>query len=86
MLLKLMRAPIKYFDSTPSGQIVSKFSNDIGLMDYNLVFSLLNFLTGANISLVIFINVFSVNLIYVIPGIITIILISIVFIYLQRPT
>jgi ATP-binding cassette, subfamily C (CFTR/MRP), member 4 len=42
MVNKIMRSPISYFDYTPSGQIINKFSNDIGIMDYVLAFNIVN--------------------------------------------
>ena len=41
MLESILKAPIKYYDQTPSGRIINKFSNDIGLMDTAL---LINFI------------------------------------------
>lgn len=42
MVNKILRSPISYFDYTPSGQIINKFSNDIGIMDYVLAFNIVN--------------------------------------------
>ena len=42
MISKLMKSPIRYFDYTPSGQIISKFSNDFGVMDQLFAFSAVN--------------------------------------------
>jgi ATP-binding cassette, subfamily C (CFTR/MRP), member 4 len=38
MTLKLLRAPISYFERNPSGRIVNKFAGDIGTMDFLLFF------------------------------------------------
>ena len=36
MLHGLVRCKASYFDMTPSGRLISKFSNDLGILDYNL--------------------------------------------------
>jgi ATP-binding cassette subfamily C (CFTR/MRP) protein 4 len=33
MVFKLTNAPISYFDTTPSGRIINRFSNDLSLAD-----------------------------------------------------
>ena len=33
MFQKVLRSPVLYFDKTPTGRIINKFSNDIGLLD-----------------------------------------------------
>ena len=37
MLGKLLRAPMSYFDITPRGQLINRFSGDIGTVDKELV-------------------------------------------------
>lgn len=34
MTMKLLRAPISFFERNPSGRLVNKFSGDIGTMDF----------------------------------------------------
>lgn len=36
MLNSLLRSPSSFFDSTPSGMLINKFSNDLGLLDRSL--------------------------------------------------
>ena len=36
MIHGIVRSPSAYFDVTPSGRLNSKFSNDLGIMDYVL--------------------------------------------------
>lgn len=36
MLQGLMKTPIQYYDKTPTGRIINKFSNDISIMDTTL--------------------------------------------------
>ncbi|EAS01881.2 ABC transporter C family protein (macronuclear) [Tetrahymena thermophila SB210] len=46
MFNQLTRAPIQYFDQTPSGRILNKFSSDIGNADLMLPFMLFDSLEG----------------------------------------
>jgi ABC-type multidrug transport system fused ATPase/permease subunit len=32
-----MRSPASFFDSTPSGILINKFSNDLGVIDSSLI-------------------------------------------------
>lgn len=36
LIFSTMRAPIRYFDSTPVGRLLSRFSKDIDVVDTNL--------------------------------------------------
>ena len=36
MLYGMVRSPASYFDVTPSGQLISRFSNDMGILDNSL--------------------------------------------------
>lgn len=58
MIYRLLRAPMKYFDRTPSGQIISRFSNDLGILDYSIAFSFVGFFSGISITIVMSINIF----------------------------
>lgn len=57
MFDRLSRAPVTYFESNPSGRIVTKFSNDVGTMDFVLYFHLVdcteNPMTFANLILTV---------------------------------
>jgi hypothetical protein len=33
MLINLLRSPSGYFDVTATGQLINRFSNDLGVMD-----------------------------------------------------
>ncbi|XP_055548703.1 multidrug resistance-associated protein 1 isoform X7 [Wyeomyia smithii] len=43
LLGNLMRLPIAFFDTTPKGRIVARFSNDINTLDYSLPFNIKQF-------------------------------------------
>ena len=36
MLYNIMRSPMSFFDTTPSGRIVNRFSSDVAVVDNNL--------------------------------------------------
>ena len=36
MLSNIMRSPMSFFDTTPSGRIVNRFSSDVAVVDNNL--------------------------------------------------
>jgi ATP-binding cassette subfamily C (CFTR/MRP) protein 4 len=38
MMHGLVRCPSSYFDTTPTGRLINKFSNDLGILDNMLVF------------------------------------------------
>jgi hypothetical protein len=42
MLFALLRSPTQYFDITPTGRLINRFSNDLGIMDNTLAFTLID--------------------------------------------
>jgi len=52
MLRSVFFSPIPFFDKNPLGRIISRFSNDISIIDKNLVSSLLEVLEGFSLFLV----------------------------------
>ena len=42
MVQAIVRCPGKFFDKTPSGNLVNKFSNDIGIIDNVLFFGMID--------------------------------------------
>lgn len=84
MIHGLVRSPSFYFDITPTGRLNNKFSNDLGIMDNMLAFVLTDSIEGPIISLVLLANVFTINVYFLIPGVINIIFIVIFFIYCKK--
>ena len=38
MMHGLVRCPSNYFDTTPTGRLINKFSNDLGILDNTMAF------------------------------------------------
>ena len=41
MVESLVRSPLAYFDTTPSGQVTNRFSSDLALLDNGILYSLI---------------------------------------------
>ncbi len=81
MIHGVVRSPSWYFDVTPTGRLNNKFSNDLGIMDNMLAFILTDSIEGPIISIVLLVNIFSINLWFLIPGILNLVFIVVYFIY-----
>ena len=81
MVLGLVRSPSWYFDVTPSGDIINKFSNDLGILDSNLNFVLMDSIEGPIICLILLSNIFSIDLFFLIPGVINIVFLVFYFMF-----
>jgi len=44
MINGIVRSPCDFFDSTPSGRLTNKFSNDLGILDNTLAFAMCDLL------------------------------------------
>lgn len=84
MIHGLVRSPSAYFDVTPTGRLNNKFSNDLGIMDNMLAFVLTDSIEGPIVSIILLVNVFTINLFFLIPGILNIIFILIFFAYCKN--
>jgi len=73
MIHGLVRCPSSYFDTTPTGRLINKFSNDLGILDNTLSFVFVDMIDGPIISLIMLVNVFQINLLFIPPGVISII-------------
>ena len=63
----LMNSPCSYFDINSSGQLHSKFSNDLGIMDNVLTNVLSDSIEGPLITLILIINVVFINIYFLGP-------------------
>ena len=84
MIHGLVRSPCSYFDITPSGRLNNKFSNDLGIMDNLLAFFLVYSIEGTITCLILIANVFSINLYFLIPGILNIIVVVGFYLYWKK--
>ena len=85
MIHGLVRSPCTYFDQTPTGQLTNKFSNDLGVLDNALAFNLVDIFEGPLIMCVLLVNIFSIDLFFLIPGFLSAIFISIAFLFCKQP-
>ena len=68
MLMGVLRSPFSYFDVTPSGQLASNFSNDLGILDNNIVDNFLLGIDRAILWVVMSAGIMRMNLIYLWPS------------------
>ena len=80
MLKSLLRAPLSYFDANSSGSMLSKFSNDMNHLEFNMIFLLLDVIEGPIITLVMLVNMASINLLFLVPTLLC--LLSFIFIFI----
>ena len=85
MIHGLVRCPSSYFDTTPTGRLINKFSNDLGILDNTLSFVFVDMVEGPIISIIMLANIFQINLFFIPPGIITLVFLVYFFIFC-KPT
>ena len=61
MIDSLIRSPVVYFDKTPSGRILNRFTSDMSLMDSQMGFVLIDSIEGPSYCLNLFITIFIFN-------------------------
>ena len=84
MIHGLVRCPSSYFDTTPTGRLINKFSNDLGILDNTMSFVFTDMIEGPIISLIMLANIFQINLLFIPPGVITIIFLIYFFIFCKK--
>ena len=80
----LVRSPCSFFDLTPTGQLTNKFSNDLGILDNTLPFTFIDTLEGPIIAIVMLMNIFSIDLLFLIPGCISVVFFILYFLFCKE--
>lgn len=68
MIKAIVRSPGSFFDYTPSGVLVNKFSNDLGIIDKYLNSCFVDALEGPAVILAAVINICQINIFFLIPA------------------
>ena len=68
MIQGLVRSPCSYFDTTPTGQLTNRFSNDLGVLDTLLGFISIDALEGPIYIIASMINIFIIDYFFIVPG------------------
>jgi len=84
MIRSIVRCPSHFFDTTPSGILINKFSNDLGVLDSALSFSFIFTLEGPALTLVALINVCLLSTYMIAPTIVIFILCIVFFLYCRK--
>jgi ABC-type multidrug transport system fused ATPase/permease subunit len=84
MIHGLVRCPSGYFDVTPTGRLINKFSNDLGILDNTLAFVFIDMIEGPIVTLIMIANIFQINVFFIPPGAINIIFLAIFFLYCKN--
>ena len=84
MINGIVRSPASFFDTTPSGMIINKFSNDLSILDNSLSSSMTDMFEGPALSLVALVNICQIDIFFIPPTVAIIICIFLFFSY-ARP-
>ena len=84
MIYGLVRSSCSYFDTTPTGQLASKFSNDIGILDNSMPITLVEIIEGPLMVLVLLANIFVIDIFFMIPGLLILVFIVLYFLYCKN--
>ena len=84
MIFGIVRSPGHFFDLTPSGVLINKFSNDLGILDNSLSQSFVDVFEGPFSSLFALINVCVINIYFIPPFIFFLILAIWLFTYAKE--
>lgn len=84
MVNGIVRSPGHFFDTTPSGTLINKFSNDLGILDNTLSTAMVEMLEGPALSLVALVNICLID-VYLIPPTVIIVTIVILFFSYAQP-
>ena len=71
MINSFVYTPMDFFDTTPSGILINKLSNDLGTIDKNLFYSLTEAIEGPISAFIAIINISFINLKFFAPSILS---------------
>jgi ATP-binding cassette subfamily C (CFTR/MRP) protein 1 len=75
MVLGIIRSPLTYFDVTPTGQLINKFSNDLGILDHSVNQQMLVLINMLSMLIIIVANLIQIHIIYVLGTLLSILLV-----------
>ena len=84
MLFGLLRSPTKFFDTTPSGRLINRFSNDLSILDTVVGYTLVDTIEGPILALVMLVNVFQIVPFFVIPAVANLVILMLWFVFCKR--
>jgi ATP-binding cassette, subfamily C (CFTR/MRP), member 4 len=84
MVNGIVRSPGSFFDITPSGVLINKFSNDLGILDNSLALAMIDTFEGPTSIVVAMVNICQIYP-YFIPSAIVILFLGILFFLYARP-
>ena len=65
MIDGILKSPSNFFDTTPSGELINKFSNDLSILDNNLFFTMIDSIEGPMLVIVALVYVCTVNVFFI---------------------
>lgn len=84
MISAIILSPCHFFDTTPSGILVNRFSNDLGIIDSTLIIGFIDTIEGPIIVLIAFVNLCQINL-FMIILVVIVTIVGILFFFYSRP-
>jgi ATP-binding cassette subfamily C (CFTR/MRP) protein 4 len=84
MLFGLLRSPTKLFDTTPTGRLINRFSNDMSILDSTLAITLTDTIEGPILAIVLLVNVFQIVPWFIVPSVVNLLLLGFWFYYCKR--
>lgn len=84
MVNGIVRSPGAFFDVTPSGVLINKFSNDLSILDNALALTMMDTLEGPTSIVIAIVNICQIYP-YFIPPAVVILFCSILFFFYSRP-
>jgi hypothetical protein len=85
MINGIVRSPASFFDATPSALLVSKFSNDLGILDNMLPIILIDTMEGPTSMLVTIVNICSTYPSFILPSLVVVTCGILFFLYSRLP-